>query len=252
MGQGYRWFRNAAGKGKQTAQIFIYEDVGEGWMGGVSAAQFKDDLAKIGVVDQLDVHINSFGGDVFDGLAMYRLLVDNKARVVSFIDGFAASIASIIAMAGNEIRMAESGFIMIHDASGLAMGNAADLRAFADTLDTITGALADVYVKRTSNDAATVRDWMGAETWFGVVDAIEHGFADEMMPNLEAAARFDPRLHRFKAAPESVKAIMAPKTPLPVLPQLARPNWHEHQKALRQRAAAMAQHRIANRLRLVK
>src|SRR5262249_57008858 len=100
MGNGYRWARAAANKNApSTAQIFIYEDVGEGFFGGVSAAQFKDDLAKIGAVDQIDLHINSFGGDVFDGLAIYRLLVDNKAKVVSFIDGFAASIASVIAMA---------------------------------------------------------------------------------------------------------------------------------------------------------
>src|SRR6478609_6695251 len=118
MGAGY----SIKAKGTTAGEIYIYEDVGDSWFGGVTAKQFAADLKELGPVQTLDVRINSGGGDVFDGLAIYRQLVDHPAKVVSHIDGFAASIASIIAMAGDEIRISEAGFVMIHDAWGVAVG----------------------------------------------------------------------------------------------------------------------------------
>lgn len=202
MGQGYRFQARA----NAEAEIFIYEDVGEGFFGGVSAKQFASDLRSLGDVAKITLHINSEGGDVFDGLAIYRLLADHKAKVVSQIDGVAASIASVIAMAGNEIRIAESGFLMIHDAWGLKVGNSDDMRSMADLLDATTGSLADVYMKRTNAKAETIRKWMKDETWFTGAEAVKEGFADSIVENLRVAARLDSSKHKYKRAPAALTA----------------------------------------------
>ena len=186
------------------AEIFIYEDVGEGLFGGVSAKTFIADLKAAGKVARIDLRINSFGGDVFEGLAIYRNLVDHPARITAHIDGIAASIASVIAMAGDEIRISEPGQIMIHDASGLALGNAADMRSMADVLDTVSASIADVYVKRTGLKHDTIRAWMAEETWFSSAKALDLGFATVMAPNMAVAAKYDPAKHRFKHPPKSL------------------------------------------------
>lgn len=187
-----------------TADIYIYEDVGDSFFGGVSAKQFAADLKAAGSVSAINLHISSLGGDVHDGLAIYRLLVDHPATVTSFIDGWAASIASVIAMAGKTIKIAEAGAVMIHDAWGMGVGNAEDMRKLADMLEANTGAIADVYVARTGNDKKKVVDWMGAETWFYGQDAVDKGFADEIMENMKVAAHFDINKHKFKNAPAAL------------------------------------------------
>jgi len=198
MGKGY----SIRAKAKGEAEIFIYEDVGESWFGGVSARQFATDLRALGDVATINVRLNSFGGDVFDGLAIYRLLADHKARVIAHVDGIAASIASVIAMAGDEIRIAEAGEIMIHDAWGVAIGPAADMRAMADRLEAVSASIGDVYVARTGNSKDQVQAWMLAETTFQSSDAVKHSFATSVVPNVRAAARAGlPAMHwRAKAA----------------------------------------------------
>lgn len=200
MGSGF----SIKARGNREADILIYEDVGEGWFGGVTARQFADDLAAIGSVDVLNLRISSLGGDVNEGLAIYRRLVDHPAKVITHIDGWAASIASVIAMAGNEIRIAEAGAVMIHDAWAVAGGNAEIFRAMADRLDANSAAIADVYVARTANDAGKVRDWMKAETWFYGQEAVEAGFAESVVDNLRVAARYDPAMHVFKNPPKAL------------------------------------------------
>jgi len=166
----------------------------------VSASQFAKDLRALGSVDQLDVRINSFGGDVFDGLAIYRLLADHKANVTCYVDGIAASIASIIAMAGNEIQIAEAGEIMIHNAWTVAVGPADALREVADRVEAVSSSLADVYVARTGCTRSQVVDWMNAETTFKSAEAVTNGFADKVMPNMKmAAARMPSSLRWAKA-----------------------------------------------------
>ena len=199
MGAGYS-IKARAGE----AEVYIYEDVGEGWFGGVSAKQFATDLKALGSVDTINVHINSAGGDVFDGLAIYRQLVDHKAKVVAHIDGLAASIASVIAMAGDEIRITEAGFMMIHNAWGVSIGEAVEMRRMADRLETVSGAIADVYVARTNAEANAVRQWMDAETWFGGAEAVKEGFANTVVENLRVAARFDPVRHTFRNMPNAL------------------------------------------------
>ncbi len=193
MGAGYRM----TARGNREAEILIYEDVGESFFGGVSAKQFYTDLRALGAIDLLNVRINSYGGEVFDGLAIYRHLAEHAAKKVVHVDGIAASIASIIAMAGQEIRVAEAGRIMIHDASGLCWGTAAEMREMSDRLESITGSLTDVYVARTNQKREKVRDWMQAETWFTAAEAVENGFATAVTENVRVAARFDPKVHGY-------------------------------------------------------
>lgn len=193
-------------KAKGTeADIYLYGDVGDSWFGGVTAKQFADDLKAAGKIDTIHLHINSPGGDVFDGLAIYRLLVDHKAKVIVHIDGLAASIASVIAMAGDEIRMSESGFLMIHNAWGIAFGSAAEMRTMADLLDKTTGSIRDVYVARTQQASDQVKSWMDAETWFSAQEALDNGFITTIADNMKLAARFDPSKHKgFKHPPAAL------------------------------------------------
>lgn len=193
-------------KGKSEAEILLYGDVGDSWFGGVTAKQFSDDLAALGSVSTIHVRINSAGGDVFDGLTIYRRLVDHSAKIIVHIDSLAASIASVIAMAGEEIHIAEAAQVMIHDAWGLAIGGADDLRSMADRLDVTTASLRDIYVARTGNGAAKVETWMDQETWFTAAEAVENGFATNIVENMKMAARIDPAKHKFRNIPATLSA----------------------------------------------
>lgn len=198
MGKGF----SVKAKANASAEIYIYEDVGESWFGGVTAKDFAQELKGLGKVETIDLRINSYGGDVFDGLAIYRQLVDHSARVIAHVDGIAASIASVIAMAGDEIEISESGFLMIHNAWGVSIGTAEDMRTTADILDGTTASLRDVYVARTAGEAGAIKGWMDAETWFTGAEAVEHGFADRIAANMKVAARVvDPARHKFRNAP---------------------------------------------------
>lgn len=187
-------------KASKAGEILIYEDVGAGWFGGVSAKSFTDALKALGDVATLDVRINSYGGDVFDGLAIYQQLVQSKARVTTHIDGIAASIASIIAMAGKEIKIAEAGWMMIHDAWGIFAGNAQALRENADRLDAVSKQLAGIYVARTKKKDEDIVNWMAQEKWFDSKEAVANGFATSVSENLRMAAHAAPPGH-FRHVP---------------------------------------------------
>jgi len=193
-------------KASKAGEILIYEDVGAGWFGGVSAKSFTDALKALGDVATLDVRINSYGGDVFDGLAIYQQLVQSKARVTTHIDGIAASIASIIAMAGKEIKIAEAGWMMIHDAWGIFAGNAQALRENADRLDAVSKQLAGIYVARTKKKDEDIVNWMAQEKWFDSKDAVANGFATSVSENLRMAAHAAPPGH-FRHVP----TVLAPR-----------------------------------------
>jgi ATP-dependent protease ClpP protease subunit len=233
MGAGYALYA----KGSKHAELLIYEDVGAGWFGGVSADQFTKDLKALGELSTIDVRINSYGGDVFDGLAIYNQLVQHKARVTTHVDGVAASIASVIAMAGDEIRIAENAWFMIHDAWTMAVGNAADLRRQADLLDSVTDKLAGVYVARTGLPMAEVRELMAAETWLSSDDAVARKFASQIAENLRMAAHAAPDRYSFRHVPAALRPGTAPvaQTASPVVTLSA------EDQALRDRLAAAQQ-----------
>lgn len=188
---------------KDSATIYLYGPIGASWWddGGISANQFRKDLDALGAIKTIDVRINSEGGDVFDGQAIYTLLVQHKAAVTVHIDGLAASAASFIAMAGDTIEIAESAFVMIHNAAGGCWGGAEAMRKTADLLESVNGALQDIYAARTRNSVADLKKWMDAETWWTGKEAVAKGFADKVVPNLAVAASVrDPAKYRHLPA----------------------------------------------------
>lgn len=185
MGAGYRFL---AKKADDSAEIQIYEDVGAGWFGGVTAKQVADDLKAAGRVATLDVRINSYGGDVAEGMAIYRRLAEHSARKVVHVDGIAASIASVIAMAGDEIVIGESAQMMIHDAWTIAAGNADDFEVQVANLRRTSALIADIYVARTGNSIDQVKSWMKETKWFTGQEAKAAGFADSVAGNVGAVA----------------------------------------------------------------
>lgn len=181
----------------EKAEIVMYGDIG--W--DVTAKGFSDELKALGDVAEIDIRINSFGGDVFDGVAIFNRLDTHKAKKTVYVDGIAASAASVIAMAGDEIHIAESGFIMIHDAWTVSMGNAKELRATADRLEAVSAQIAGIYQRRTGAEMDQIREWMDTETEFNSADSVQFGFATAIYEGKRMAAKFDPERHHFKHKP---------------------------------------------------
>lgn len=187
----------------KRAEILLYDDIGEDFFGGISAKDFAEEVQSLGDVSQIDVRINSLGGQVFDGLAIYNTLVRHAARVTTFVDGSALSIAGVIAMAGDEIKMAESASFMIHDASGIMMGNARDMRDLAGLLDKLSAQIGGILSARSGIAVAEIADLMTAETWYTGAEAMSAGFATEVTRNKAIAAHGD--RSRFKNVPGFAK-----------------------------------------------
>ncbi|WP_199572743.1 head maturation protease, ClpP-related [Streptomyces murinus] len=168
------WYRitNAAA---DEAEVMLYDEVG-GWF-GATADQFIADLRGV-TAPNLRVRINSPGGSVFEGIAIANALRSHPANVTVQVDGIAASIASVIAMAGDRIEMAPNTMLMIHDASGMCMGNAADMAEMAELLDLISDNIADAYAARAGGTRDDWRALMRNETWYLPDDAVQAGLAD--------------------------------------------------------------------------
>lgn len=167
-------------KGKE-AELLIYDEIGSGfWTEGVTAKQFASDLKAAGNVSRINVRINSPGGSVFDGLAIFNALKSHPAEVVVHIDGMALSMASVIAMAGNTISIAENALMMIHDPQGMVVGSAEDMREQAQLLDKIRDSLAIAYEQKTGLNREQIVEMMREETWLNSTEAVEQGFADQL------------------------------------------------------------------------
>ena len=193
---------NAAG---DPATVQIFDQIGEDWYGGsgLSAKQFSDVLNEIGNGPLL-VEINSPGGNVWDGLSIYNQLRGRKAPVTTRVVGIAASIASIIALAGDRVEMADAALMMIHDPSGMASGTSEDMRKMAEALDQHAEVLVGVYHKKTGRSAESIRAAMKTETWFTTAEALAFGLVDKPIKQLAMAAKWHPRAVT-KTAPETVK-----------------------------------------------
>ena len=166
-------------KEKQTATLNIYGDI-TSWAWSdtdVSAANLSKQLEALGDVEQIDVYINSYGGEVAEGLAIYNALRRHKAKVTTYCDGFACSIASVIFMAGDERIMNESSLLMIHNAWTMAVGNSAELRKQADDLEKITQASVEAYKSHSSLSEEEIKEFMDNETWILPEEALSYGFA---------------------------------------------------------------------------
>lgn len=171
----------AADEGEDRS-ISIYDAIGyDYWTGdGVTARRIAGALRSLGPVT---VNVNSPGGDVFEGLAIYNLLREHQGEVTVKVLGLAASAASIIAMAGDTVQIARAGFFMVHNVWTVAAGNRNDYRELADWLEPFDSALADIYAARTGADVKAMGKLMDAESWIGGSSAIDQGFADELLPS---------------------------------------------------------------------
>jgi len=196
------------------AEILLYEFIGEDFFGqGMGAKQFHDELKALGDISKIIVRINSPGGDVFDGNTIYNILKAHKAQVEVHIDGIAASIASVIAMAGDKIIMPENAMMMIHNPWGFAVGDAAEMRKMADALDKIRESIVVSYRAQTDLDEKKLFEMMDEETWMTAADAVELGFADEMIESVKAAASF--KMDYFKNVPLALKDPLELRDPQP-------------------------------------
>lgn len=178
-----KYFQLTTSEDGTTADLDIYGDISSCWWDddAMSASKLSKQLDELGDVSQINVHINSYGGEVAEGLAIYSALRRHKARVRTTCDGFACSIASVIFMAGDERLMSDASLLMIHNAWTSALGvNAADLRKLADDMDTITSASKSAYMARVSITEDELTELMDAETWISPADAVDMGFATEI------------------------------------------------------------------------
>lgn len=194
------WYRiqNAANDPDAT-DIYIYDEIS--WW-GISADQFSRELREV-TTKTINLHLNSPGGDVFDGIAIHNVLRYHPARVIARVEGIAASIASVIAMAGDEVVMAPHSMMMIHDAWGVAIGNAGEMRDTADILDKLSENLADIYREQAGGKLSQWRNKMLEETWYSDQEAVDAGLADRIDDGAEPAkAKFD--LSRFNHAPAAL------------------------------------------------
>lgn len=156
------------------ATVYIYDEIG--WF-GVSAEQFIKDLNDI-TAKTVHIRFNTPGGSVFDGTAVFNAIKQHKSKTVSHIDGLAASISSVIALASNEVRMAENAFMMIHEPWSIVIGDAETMREEADLLDKVGKTIAKTYTDKTGKKEDEIKALMSAETWMTAEEALEMGFVD--------------------------------------------------------------------------
>lgn len=174
----------------KTGELSLYGEISDvtWWGDEVTPKQFKEDLDALGDIDTLNVYINSPGGDVFAGQTIYSMLKRHKAYKNVYIDGAAASIASLVAMAGDKIIMPANAMMMIHSPWTIALGNAQNFRKLADDLDKIRDSMVVAYESRSALTAEEVVEFMDAETWLSAKDCLEYGFADEIEEAKQVAA----------------------------------------------------------------
>lgn len=243
-GEGQSWYQlRAAARG--VVDLMLYGDIGA-W--GISANQFARDLKALGDVSQINLHVHSPGGDVFEGMAMYNLLKNHPARVEGTVDGLAASMGSVVLMAADVIRIPANAMIMVHKPWGIQGGDAEEMRRYADLLDKVEDSLVAAYTSKTGKTVDEVKALLAAETWMTGAEAVELGFADSLVDALETFAKLNSqRMQDFNKMPETFKnlfdprgSVTPPANPAPVVPA---PNALTPEQIMAQGVAAEASRR---------
>jgi ATP-dependent Clp protease, protease subunit len=193
------WYRLRAAR--HTAELLIYDEIGA-W--GKTASGLLNELTDLGDLQRIDLRINSPGGDVFEALAIHNALARHPARVVIHIDALCASAATVVALAGDEIRMADNALFMIHDVWTALSGNAEQLQQAADRINTLSEQIAALYARKTGADPELIRQWMQTETWLTADQALQAGFIDAIDEPLKMAALARHDLTRFKNHPKEM------------------------------------------------
>jgi ATP-dependent Clp protease protease subunit len=198
-------------------EILLYEMIGEDFFTGegTTAKSFAEDLRAAGSVSKIRLRVNSPGGSVFDGLAIYNTLLSHGATVTAQVDGLAASIASVITMAASEISMGDNAMMMIHNPASLIGGDANEMRKMANTLDKVKTSMITAYRRHSSLSAEKIGALMDAETWMTAGEAVDkYGFAEEVIDPSEgdddlAAAVRTPIFAQFRRVPPRIAQIAA-------------------------------------------
>ncbi|MYM31491.1 Clp protease ClpP [Duganella sp. CY15W] len=202
-----RWEPSIRAAADDGPSISIYDRIGDSYDGeGVTAKRVSAALRNIGARD-VTVNVNSPGGDFFQGVAIYNMLREHKAKVTVKVMGLAASAASVIAMAGDEILMGDGAFLMIHNAWAVAIGNRHDMMAAAEQLAPFDAAMAQVYAARAGMKPADAAAMMDKETWIGAQQAIDDGFASGLIQREQLSQ--DPEAHAHTKYLAMVEASMA-------------------------------------------
>jgi len=194
------WYSMRAARDGKSAEIAIYSDIGA-W--GVSAGDFHRELRGLGDVKRLNILISSDGGDVSHGIAIFNSLEAHPAQKIVTVMGLAASMASVIAMVGDEVRMPRNAMLMIHEPWGGMLGRADELESFAGALKKMGAIIRDAYVKRTGLPRAEVAAMMDKETWLDAEEAVDFGFADKVIDPVQLAASAKLDISKFHNAPEA-------------------------------------------------
>lgn len=224
------WEFKAKTGSPSVGELLLYGDISSStWYGDeVTPITFAQDLKGLGDISVLNIYINSGGGDVFAGLAIYSMLKRHPAQKNVYIDGLAASIASVIAMAGDTIYMPRNAMLMIHKAWTMAIGNANDLRKLADDMDKIDESILSTYQEKTGLGAETIIEMVNAETWLTAEEAVTLGFADVIEETKKIAASLNKNhltmnglsfdLSRFRNPPKQALVDSEPETLVNDLP----------------------------------
>lgn len=204
-----RWFKFQPKAESKRTEVSVYGEIGGSWDGsGVEAESFATDWRAIPKDHEITLRIHSRGGSVWDGLAIYNLIKERRSQVTAHVDGVAFSAASFIAMAAGTIEMPKAARMMIHDASGIEIGNAEDMRRMADMLDQESENIAEIYADRTGKPVAEIRDMMKATTWMTGTEAKAMGFADVVTDEEPKNCTFD--LSCFRRVPEDLGGTQPP------------------------------------------
>lgn len=191
-------------KSKSASEILIFDEIG---FFGVTAKEFTEQL-NVMDSDEINIRINSPGGSVFEGMAIFEAIKRHKSKTIIHIDGLAASIASVIALAGDEIVMSEGAFFMIHEVWSIVMGTSDDMRKEADTIDKIQDTVIGIYARNSDLNRSEVLDAVKEETWFNAEEALEAGFINRISGDKSASNKFD--LSIFNNVPGSLGEPIEP------------------------------------------
>jgi ATP-dependent Clp protease, protease subunit len=226
---GLQSFCRMSASSPNVGELHIYDAIGRGFFfDGITASSIVKALEGVKDCKELHVRINSPGGDVFEGVAIYNAIKRFPAPKTCFVDGVAASMASIIALAGDRVETAANGMWMIHEPSGGAIGRADDLRKAAERIEAIRAVMVDTYVERTGQKREDVEAWMAAETWMDAKLAKERGFTNDIAGE-ERATAFHAGfsiLAEYRNTPESLRAaaMAASAPPPPAAPAVPKEN----------------------------
>jgi len=197
--------KNAA---NDTGEVYIYGEIASyKWDDATTtAASFKKDLDALGDIKTLNIYINSPGGSVFQGQAIYSILKRHTAKKHVYVDGIAASIASVLAMAGDAIFMPKNAMMMVHNAWTYTMGNSKDLRKTADDLDKINESLVAAYMQKVNIVEDKLKELLDAETWLTAQECFDYGFCTELVDEKQVAASINAEIFaQYKNVPETLK-----------------------------------------------